>query len=98
MHALVHRGACAGAQDFKLPPGETAPLLVKIHGGPTSAAGSSFSLGIQYWTSRGAPRLRGLSGRRAQKQRLWWNVCRRCLNAAGHCACAGRQSQCRACY
>ena len=41
-------------QDYELPPGEQPPLLVKIHGGPTSAAGSSFSLGIQYWTSRGA--------------------------------------------
>ncbi|KAK9844215.1 hypothetical protein WJX81_008232 [Elliptochloris bilobata] len=40
-------------QDYELPPGEQPPLLVKIHGGPTSAAGSSFSLGIQYWTSRG---------------------------------------------
>ncbi len=61
MHARS-RGVCAGAQDFKLPPGETAPLLVKIHGGPTAAAGSSFSLGIQYWTSRGVPRPCGCAG------------------------------------
>jgi dipeptidyl aminopeptidase/acylaminoacyl peptidase len=29
------------------------PLLVKCHGGPTSAATSTLNLGIQYWTSRG---------------------------------------------
>ena len=32
---------------------ERPPLLVKVHGGPTSAASSTLSLGIQYWTSRG---------------------------------------------
>ena len=29
------------------------PLVVKCHGGPTSAASSSLDLKIQYWTSRG---------------------------------------------
>src|SRR5262249_26980510 len=29
------------------------PLLVKCHGGPTSAASSTLNLGIQFWTSRG---------------------------------------------
>ena len=29
------------------------PLLVKSHGGPTSAATTTLSLSIQYWTSRG---------------------------------------------
>jgi dipeptidyl aminopeptidase/acylaminoacyl peptidase len=29
------------------------PLWVHSHGGPTSAAGASLSLSIQYWTSRG---------------------------------------------
>ena len=29
------------------------PLLVKIHGGPTGATGSSLNQGIQYWTTRG---------------------------------------------
>ena len=29
------------------------PLLVKIHGGPTSAASTAYNLRIQYWTSRG---------------------------------------------
>ena len=40
-------------QDYQLPPGDTPPLLVKIHGGPTSQASTAFNLGYQYWTSRG---------------------------------------------
>jgi dipeptidyl aminopeptidase/acylaminoacyl peptidase len=40
-------------QDFVAPAGELPPLLVLSHGGPTGATGGSFSLGIQYWTSRG---------------------------------------------
>src|SRR6202040_1086975 len=39
--------------DFTAPAGEAPPLVVKCHGGPTSSASSSLSLGIQYWTSRG---------------------------------------------
>ena len=39
--------------DYAAPPGERPPLLVKSHGGPTSAASSTLSLQIQYWTSRG---------------------------------------------
>jgi dipeptidyl aminopeptidase/acylaminoacyl peptidase len=38
---------------FEGPPGERPPLLVVIHGGPTSAARPMLQLGIQYWTSRG---------------------------------------------
>ncbi len=34
-------------------PGEAPPLLVLIHGGPTSAARPMLQLGTQYWTSRG---------------------------------------------
>ncbi len=33
--------------------GEKPPLLLISHGGPTSHSGASFSLSIQYWTSRG---------------------------------------------
>jgi dipeptidyl aminopeptidase/acylaminoacyl peptidase len=40
-------------QDYTASPDERPPLLVKSHGGPTAAAGSTLSLGIQYWTSRG---------------------------------------------
>ena len=39
--------------EFAAPDGEKAPLLVKSHGGPTSAASSTLSLSTQYWTSRG---------------------------------------------
>jgi len=39
--------------DFQAPADELAPLLVKIHGGPTSATSSSLAWDIQYWTSRG---------------------------------------------
>ena len=38
---------------FVGPDGERPPLIVRGHGGPTSAASPSLSLAIQYWTSRG---------------------------------------------
>lgn len=38
---------------FTAPPRHKAPVLVKIHGGPTSAASSTLSLAVQFWTSRG---------------------------------------------
>ncbi|HKP72734.1 MAG TPA: S9 family peptidase [Pyrinomonadaceae bacterium] len=40
-------------RDFTAPEGERPPLLVKSHGGPTSAASTTLSPAIQYWTSRG---------------------------------------------
>jgi dipeptidyl aminopeptidase/acylaminoacyl peptidase len=40
-------------RDFVAPADERPPLLVKSHGGPTSATSTTLSLGIQYWTSRG---------------------------------------------
>ena len=40
-------------KDYSAPDGERPPLLVKSHGGPTSAAATALSLYIQYWTSRG---------------------------------------------
>ena len=39
--------------DFAAPEGELPPLLVRSHGGPTSATIAVLLLGIQYWTSRG---------------------------------------------
>ncbi|MBX9686880.1 MAG: S9 family peptidase [Candidatus Obscuribacterales bacterium] len=39
--------------DFAAPSGNLPPLIVKSHGGPTSACSSTLELGIQYWTSRG---------------------------------------------
>ncbi|HKV39543.1 MAG TPA: S9 family peptidase [Blastocatellia bacterium] len=41
------------SRDFRAPAGESPPLIVTSHGGPTSAAISVLSLGIQFWTSRG---------------------------------------------
>lgn len=40
-------------RDYGAPDNELPPLLVKSHGGPTSAAATALSLNIQYWTSRG---------------------------------------------
>jgi dipeptidyl aminopeptidase/acylaminoacyl peptidase len=42
-----------GNRDFQGPTGERPPLIVLCHGGPTSAAGSTLDLRIQFWTSRG---------------------------------------------
>ena len=39
--------------DFVAPEGELAPLVVWVHGGPTSATNVGFNLGRQFWTSRG---------------------------------------------
>jgi dipeptidyl aminopeptidase/acylaminoacyl peptidase len=39
--------------DYAAPAGDKPPLLVRCHGGPTSAATSALILGIHYWTSRG---------------------------------------------
>jgi dipeptidyl aminopeptidase/acylaminoacyl peptidase len=39
--------------DYAASATEKPPLLVKCHGGPTSAASSGLSLPIQFWTSRG---------------------------------------------
>jgi dipeptidyl aminopeptidase/acylaminoacyl peptidase len=41
------------SSEFAAPADEKAPVLVKSHGGPTSAASSTLSLSTQYWTSRG---------------------------------------------
>ncbi|MDY7010877.1 MAG: prolyl oligopeptidase family serine peptidase [Planctomycetota bacterium] len=40
-------------KDFTAPVGEKPPLVVMVHGGPTSAAPASLKLSIQYYTSRG---------------------------------------------
>jgi dipeptidyl aminopeptidase/acylaminoacyl peptidase len=40
-------------RDFRGPAGEAPPLLVLIHGGPTSATAAQFRLTTQFWTSRG---------------------------------------------
>jgi len=40
-------------REFQAGQDERPPLLVRSHGGPTSATSRDFNLGIQYWTSRG---------------------------------------------
>jgi dipeptidyl aminopeptidase/acylaminoacyl peptidase len=40
-------------KDYVAMSGTLPPLLVFIHGGPTAAASTTLSLGIQFWTSRG---------------------------------------------
>jgi dipeptidyl aminopeptidase/acylaminoacyl peptidase len=39
--------------DFRAPEGGLPPLLVNVHGGPTSAHAARLDLDVQYWTSRG---------------------------------------------
>jgi len=85
--------------DYAAPSDERPPLLVKCHGGPTSAASSALSLGIQYWTSRGIAVLdvnyRGSTGfGRAYRDRLnlAWGVVDvdDCVNGAKFLAERGR--------
>jgi dipeptidyl aminopeptidase/acylaminoacyl peptidase len=49
-HALYYPPA---NPEVVAPEGELPPLLVLIHGGPTSSAAPSLSLSRQFWTSRG---------------------------------------------
>jgi dipeptidyl aminopeptidase/acylaminoacyl peptidase len=49
-HAFYYPPA---SPDFSAPAGEKVPVLIKSHGGPTSATSSTLSLARQYWTSRG---------------------------------------------
>lgn len=39
--------------DFRGPEGEKPPLIVTVHGGPTSVSKPSLALSRQFWTSRG---------------------------------------------
>jgi dipeptidyl aminopeptidase/acylaminoacyl peptidase len=49
-HALFYPPA---NPDYQAPEGERPPLVVETHGGPTDNANALFSLGVQFWTSRG---------------------------------------------
>jgi dipeptidyl aminopeptidase/acylaminoacyl peptidase len=64
--------------DTAAPAEEKPPLVVKVHGGPTSAASSTLSLRNQFWTSRGIAVLDvnygGSTGfGRAYRERLYGN-------------------------
>ncbi len=85
-------------RDYAPPEGERPPLLVKSHGGPTSAASPALNLGIQYWTSRGFAVLDvnygGSTGYgRAYRQRLndQWGIVDvdDCVNGARHLIAQG---------
>lgn len=49
-HAFYYPPVHPGVQ---APEGEKPPLIVKVHGGPTSHSKADLSLATQYWTSRG---------------------------------------------
>jgi dipeptidyl aminopeptidase/acylaminoacyl peptidase len=49
-HALFYRPVSG---DFEGPPGQLPPLVVVVHGGPTSQAQRLLNLAVQYWTTRG---------------------------------------------
>ncbi len=49
-HGFFYAPALAGTVG---PEGELPPLLVMIHGGPTSATNPGFSPAVQFWTTRG---------------------------------------------
>ena len=85
--------------DFDPPAGELPPLIVAVHGGPTSAAVPVLNYDIQYWTSRGFAvvdvNYGGSAGYgRAYRERLrgQWGVVdlQDCTAAALHLAATGR--------
>jgi len=64
--------------DYHAPANERPPLIVKVHGGPTSHSRSELSMATQFWTSRGFAFLdvnhRGSSGfGRAYREQLAGN-------------------------
>ncbi len=87
-HALYYPPA---SPDYAAPEGDRPPLIVRSHGGPTSAATAAFGMGVQYFTSRGFAfvdvNYGGSSGYgRAYRERLkgQWGVVDvdDCINAA----------------
>jgi dipeptidyl aminopeptidase/acylaminoacyl peptidase len=84
---------------FSAPAGELPPLIVRSHGGPTSAFSSALDWSVQYWTSRGFAVLNvnygGSTGYgRAYRERLrnQWGVVDvdDCVNAAKYLAGSGK--------
>jgi dipeptidyl aminopeptidase/acylaminoacyl peptidase len=85
--------------DFTAPADELPPLIVRSHGGPTSAFSSALDWGVQYWTSRGFAVLNvnygGSTGYgRAYRERLrgQWGIVDvdDCVNGAKYLAASGK--------
>jgi len=90
--------------DFEAPEGESPPLIVESHGGPTSHATPALNTEFLYWTSRGIGvvdvNYRGSSGYgRAYRNKLrgTWGVVdtEDCVNAALHLAEQGEADRAR---
>lgn len=88
------------------PSGELPPVIVLSHGGPTSAVGSGYRLGIQFWTTRGFAVLdvnyRGSTGygrgyRQALNGRWGETDVEDCVSAVRHLAEARRIDPKRQC-
>lgn len=89
-------------RDFEAPEGELPPLIVHVHGGPTSQTNSRFNLSTQFWTSRGFALVDvnygGSSGYgREFRERLYgqWGVVDvdDCVNAAIYLARQGKADE-----
>jgi dipeptidyl aminopeptidase/acylaminoacyl peptidase len=94
--ALFHPPA---NRDFSAPADELPPLIVRSHGGPTSAFSSALDWSVQYWTSRGFAVLNvnygGSTGYgRAYRERLRgkWGIVDvdDCVNSARYLAASGQ--------
>ncbi len=86
-------------RDFTAPTAELPPLIVRAHGGPTSAFSSALDWNVQYWTSRGFAVLNvnygGSTGYgRLYRERLrgQWGIVdvEDCVNGARHLAASAR--------
>jgi dipeptidyl aminopeptidase/acylaminoacyl peptidase len=91
--------------NYKPPRGIKPPLLVKCHGGPTSAASTTLDLKIQYWTSRGVALLdvnyggsTGYGRRYRDRLQLKWGIVDvdDCVSGAKHLAKLGKVDKRRA--
>ena len=89
---------------YRAPAGESPPLLVMSHGGPTGAASDTLSPATQFWTSRGFAVLdvdyRGSTGYgRPYRERLYgeWGLVdvEDCVAGAAHLADTGRADAAR---
>ncbi len=83
---------------FSAPATERPPVIVKCHGGPTSAASAAFDPRVQFWTTRGFALLdvnyRGSTGYgRAYRERLYgeWGIVdvEDCVRGVAHIAAEG---------